>query len=139
MEYEFYRDFIDGSPKAKFTYGHEVIGFWLEQEIGTNVSKLSALIQQLQQMMNNRYGQLQHIGKEFTLEADFQDVSVMANSHLQVTSDKVEVSDGDENEPYLQSDAESKPEFDDDLTFTIAECGSSDFVNMLTLWHEYLI
>ncbi|TLU66756.1 UPF0231 family protein [Thalassotalea litorea] len=135
MEYEFYQDFIDGSPKAKFSYGHEVIGFWLEQEIGTNVSKLSALIQQLQQMINDRYGQLQLSGREFSLDADFQDATILANSHLQagiVTEGRhVDLEEGDA-EPFEQQ------EFDENPMFVEAECGSPDLVHMLMLWQEFL-
>ncbi|QDP00378.1 YacL family protein [Thalassotalea sp. PS06] len=132
MEYEFNRDFIDGSPKAKFSFGHETVGFWLEQEIGRNVSKLSVVREQLQQIINDGYGQLQIPGKEFSLEADIQDVTITANDGFaDATNPSVD------EEP---DDGAEQPddEFEQDQSFSFAQCGLEDFADMLDSWLEFL-
>ncbi len=41
MEYQFIDDPLTGSAIAKFSLDHEVIGPWLEVEVGTDTDKLS--------------------------------------------------------------------------------------------------
>ncbi|TKB47080.1 YacL family protein [Thalassotalea mangrovi] len=130
MEYEFYRDFIDQSPKASFSYGHEVVGFWLEQEIADDEIKLSVLSEQMQQIINNGFGQLQYPGKEFSLEADCDDVVVTANTQLQ----QYPKHQGD----WHQDDDGYRPELEEDQSFMVAQCGSEDFLLMLQRWQEFL-
>lgn len=132
MEYEFNRDFIDGSPKANFSYGHEAVGFWLEQEIGGNVSKLSVVREQLQQIINDRYGQLQIPGKEFSLEADIQDVTITANDGLPKTTKLVVDEETD------TGSEQADDELEQDQSFSFAQCGTEDFADMLDSWLEFL-
>ena len=44
MEYQFIDDPLTGSAIAKFSLDHEVIGPWLEVEVGTDTEKLKQLL-----------------------------------------------------------------------------------------------
>ena len=44
MEYQFIDDPITGAAMAKFSLEHEVIGPWLEVEVGTSAEKLQQLL-----------------------------------------------------------------------------------------------
>ena len=44
MEYQFIDDPITGAAIAKFSLEHEVIGPWLEVEVGTDPTKLTQLL-----------------------------------------------------------------------------------------------
>lgn len=120
MEYIFNTDFITGQPVAKFSYGHEAFGPWLEQEIGQNPKHLN----HLEALLNTHSVTQQSktlIGKEYSIEIDHGEVEVTANvNHIEQNLPEA-----------LQHDV------DDFEQNSIAHCGLEDFISMLQSWREF--
>ncbi len=47
MDYEFKKNTLDGSYRVELSSGHEALGYWLLEEVGSDVAQLDALLLQL--------------------------------------------------------------------------------------------
>lgn len=110
MDYEFRRD-ITGQVYAQFSMQHEVIGYWLNEEIKGDLAKI-ALIQDQAKTLKNNHDGWQLEGHEYTLWMDSEEVMVRAN--------QIDFS-GDEME-------EGMNYYDEE---SLAFCGVTDFLTML--------
>lgn len=122
MEYEFRLDPITGQARAQFSYEQEMIGPWLEVEVGNNTEMLSAL---LLAVSNIEAGQDQEItvtGKEYSVTLSNHDAHIQPNISMNGCSEVPEE---------LQSD---------DLFFdenVISSCGLDDFRQILLSWAKF--
>lgn len=120
MEYEFRKDFITQKPKAKFNYEHEVLGPWLETEIGNDASQLSNIKSFVKQQVRTQDNVL--IGKEYSIYVSFGEVEIKAN---------IEGIDAEIPENVFE-------DVDDFEQNTQACCGIDDFLLMLDSWQEFI-
>nr|WP_077459843.1 YacL family protein [Salinivibrio sp. EAGSL] len=122
VDYEFSRNSFDDSYRIVFSMGHEAIGRWLFDEVGTELSHVEQYVEALAQLENEQ----QWRGHTFTLTANKDEVVVMANAMLQTPSDEAQAT--------LSAQA---------LTFydqeSCAACGYDDFMEMLSAYRDFII
>ncbi len=121
MDYDFTFDEYD-KPIAEFSMGHEAIGSWFNDELGTNQQRIEELVDILEQLVSRRIQQRQVDGTEYQLRMNQEDVEVRALSLG------------------LEVDDEELPEntnlYDDE---SYAECGLEDFQQVLISWQEFIL
>lgn len=123
MEYDFIHDTITGNAIAKFSSDHEVIGPWLEVEIGRNAKALEETLIAIDNVSSGAKKEQVIVGTEYTLNIGKNDASIETNASLNGESTLPEA---------LQSD---------DLDFDMlnsASCGLEDFRAMLTSWARFI-
>ncbi|WP_068544821.1 YacL family protein [Thalassotalea crassostreae] len=121
MEYTFKTNFITKQPQANFSFGHELFGPWLEQEIGKDLVKLQSLLDLIDSLA---FSTNEHtlVGKEYSLTINNQEVEVFANSN-------------NIDEAVPQNIAEDVNDFEQTC---FALCGLEDFVEMLESWQNFI-
>ncbi|WP_371188189.1 YacL family protein [Thalassotalea maritima] len=126
MEYTFRSDFITAKATAEFNYEHQIIAYWLENEVADNKLKLTEIIAQLEQLTENNQ-ELELPGQEYSILIEDGEVYVSANATLHAESLPEHLPE------YLQSDV------DDFEQNQQASCGLEDFLQMLNDWREFLL
>jgi len=122
MEYEFINDTITGIAKAKFSFEHQVIGPWLEVEVGVNPEKLTAVLYAMSQIESGQQREISMIGSEYSLLMNVDDVEIHANALLNGTEELPEALSGDD--------------MDFDLSASSC-CGMEDFREFLLSWARF--
>lgn len=120
MDYDFSFDEYD-KPVAEFSMGHEAIGTWFTDELGTNQQRIEELIEITDQLISRRIEQRLIEGTEYQLRLNQEDAQVRALS-LDV--------DIDEELP-------ENTNFYDEESF--AECGLEDFQQAVQSWQEFIL
>ncbi|WP_303479416.1 YacL family protein [Thalassotalea sp. 1_MG-2023] len=82
MEYDFIHDPITGQAKANFSLDHQLLGPWLETEIGCDVDKLSKILIAIKRIEQGKEQELMIMGSEYTLTLNSQDAMVNMNVML---------------------------------------------------------
>jgi uncharacterized protein YacL (UPF0231 family) len=127
MEYEFVHDAITGEARALFSLEHEVIGPWMEVEIGRDVTKLTELLIAID---NIEAGQSQEVlitGSEYSITLNREDVSIQTNVSMNGS---------------LNGSGEGLPEMLTDEHIHLdqnemAGCGLDDFRALLLSWGQF--
>lgn len=123
MEYQFIDDPITGTASAKFSLEHEVIGPWLEVEVGTDPAKLAELLSAMADIEQEKQSEITITGSEYTVVFNRGDVTVQTNASM----DGIEVlPDGllEDNIDFDQQDSSS--------------CGREDFREILLSWAKFV-
>ena len=120
MEFEFIRNTLMGEYYVKSSMGHEVVGRWLQEEVGKNIEILT----QVEQLISNARTcpQREHIleGTEISLCIEGDEVCITENT-LGLVSDQV-----------LDS------EFELYESESSACCGIEDFCDLIEQWRAFL-
>tara|TARA_B110000238_G_C16050738_1_gene406017 strand:- start:511 stop:891 length:381 start_codon:yes stop_codon:yes gene_type:complete len=124
MEYEFINDPITGSVKANFSLEHEIMGPWLEVEVGGNANKLTELLSAINDVGKGLHHQVMIIGHEYSIEISRADVVVKNNAGMNGTSAELPVELSEEFENYDQNSE--------------ASCGTEDFKALLMSWARFI-
>ncbi|OKY26505.1 YacL family protein [Thalassotalea sp. PP2-459] len=82
MEYDFIHDPITGQATANFSLDHQLLGPWLETEIGSDVDKLSNILSAIKRIEQGKEQELMFMGSEYTLTLNSQDAEVNTNVML---------------------------------------------------------
>ena len=125
MEYEFINDSLTGAVTARFSMEHEIMGPWLEVEIGNSISKLTQLLETIADVKTRQQQDVQIIGAEYTLTFSEDSVHIMANSDFE--SNNSEDNESNELEEGLMTDYDAS-----------AECGIEDFKALLLMWSNFI-
>lgn len=123
MEYEFINDSLTGLSTARFSMEHEIMGPWLEVEIGKNLAKITTL---LEAVADNKAREQQDIlitGAEYTLILSQDSVHILSNSSFNDDTEEL----NNELEEGLMTDYDSS-----------AECGIEDFQELLIKWSNFI-
>lgn len=123
MEYQFIDDPITGAAIAKFSLEHEVIGPWLEVEVGTDPTKLTQLLSAMTEIEQEKKSEITIIGNEYTVVFNRGDVTVQTNASmdgLEILPDSLIEEDID----FDQQDSSS--------------CGQEDFREILLSWAKFV-
>ncbi len=123
MEYEFIHDAITGEAIARFSLEHEVIGPWLEVEVGHNSDKLAQLLTAIDNVEHGKQAEVVVIGREYTVVISKDDVEIQTNMSL----------DGEEILP--ESLTSEHIDFDQSDS---AGCGIDDFRVLLLSWAKFV-
>lgn len=117
MEYEFLRD-ITGTTRVRMSMGHEAIGQWINEEAADNIALLTQVEQAIDAVKGSER-QWQHIGNEYTIMVDKEEVMVQANQLLFI-NDELE-------EGMVYYDEES-----------LAMCGTDDFLSLINAYRAFV-
>jgi len=123
MEYEFIHDPITGSAKAKFSMEHEVIGPWLEVEVGHNTEKLTELLTAISENNARRKHDVLVTGHEYSIVFSEDDVTIQTNASLNGIQSLPDVLEAEELD------------FDQNH---MASCGIEDFKELLHSWATFI-
>lgn len=123
MEYQFINDPITGVAIAKFSLEHEVIGPWLEVEIGDSTTKLTELLSAMADVDRNKKTEVMITGSEYSVVLTRGDVTVQTNASMNGVETLPEGLRED-NIDYDQLDSSS--------------CGSDDFRALLLSWAKFI-
>ena len=119
MDYQFKKDYL-GQPIAKFSMGHEAIGRWLTDELGSNQKALQSLIDIVTQIEQSLIGFREINGSELQLTVSLNGVEVS------LIETGVELDDSiDEEDSLYESES-------------FSECGLQDFKQVLLSWFDYI-
>jgi uncharacterized protein YacL (UPF0231 family) len=121
MEYEFIHDAITGQAKAKFSLEHEVIGPWLEVELGDSREKLTELLSAIDTVVHQPTTETTITGHEYSVMLSGPDVEFYANSALD-----------DDELPELLTSEHIHPDQNES-----ACCGVEDFRTLLLSWARF--
>lgn len=82
MEYEFIHDAITGDAKARFSLEHEVVGPWIEVELGHDATKLTQLLTAIDNVEKGHEAEIMITGHEYTVAISKTDVEIQTNASL---------------------------------------------------------
>ena len=122
MEYEFIHDAVTGIAQAKFSFEHQVIGPWLEVEVGGDVNKLTHVLKAMNDVKSGKCQDMRLVGCEYSLLISADDIHIHPNA--------------------LVNGQHSLPEHlvDDELNIEHVAgsyCGSDDFRELLLSWAKF--
>ncbi|WP_261815908.1 YacL family protein [Vibrio gallicus] len=118
MEFEFKRGF--GEFSVRTSMGHEIIGRWLQEEVGrdlTKIEQVNALIAVAQQSFCEAH---KLVGNEISLTIESGEVLVQENAML------------------FQSEHELEPDFELYDSESYAVCGLEDFEALIQQWLRFV-
>lgn len=121
MEFEFTRNTLMGEYYVKCSMGHEIIGRWLQDEIGTNRQKIDQVCALLDEAQLRTSKEQKLLGTEISLVICEDEVTVQENS--------------------LDHDAELEEqhsEYDYYNCESTASCGLEDFELLIERWKDFI-
>ncbi|EGR0620332.1 MULTISPECIES: YacL family protein [Vibrio] len=120
MEFEFIRNTLMGEYYVKCSMGHEIVGRWLQEEIGKDPAKIA----QVEALIDKAFSLP---SQEYTLTGT--EISLM------IQGDEVLVQENALSHDY---DVEMESEFDFYDAESTASCGIEDFVALIEQWKDFL-
>ena len=120
MEFEFIRNTLMAEYYVKPSMGHEVLGRWLEEEIGKDKQKIQQVEALLESVIQSPLLEHKYLGCEISLIIQGDEVTVEEN----VLSHGESMPEGSEFDYY---NSESK-----------ASCGLDDFISLFEQWKAFL-
>jgi uncharacterized protein YacL (UPF0231 family) len=127
MEYEFVHDAITGEARALFSLEHEVIGPWMEVEVGHDVTKLSALMTAINHIETGKSTEILITGSEYSITLNRDDISIQTNVSMNGFLD-----DSGEGLPEMLTDEHIHLDQNE-----MAGCGLDDFRTLLLSWRQF--
>ncbi|CAM4063937.1 YacL family protein [Vibrio neonatus] len=118
MEFEFKRAF--GEYSIKTSMGHEIVGRWLQEEIGRDADKLQQVFALIEQATHNQSEVLLLSGTEISMSIEAGEVTVQENVLQQ------------------QTEQEFEPDMDFYNCESSAACGLEDFSTLIHQWQRFL-
>ncbi|MBE1276190.1 YacL family protein [Enterovibrio baiacu] len=120
MDYEFRRNTLDDSFHAELSMGHEALGRWLVDELGTAHAEIDNVLTNLQDVMQQG-GEWNRPGKVFHLQLTQEEALVQANALLEGT---------DEDMPEQDFHAYEEE--------SVSLCGPEDLMTLLEAWQDFI-
>lgn len=127
MEYEFVHDPITGEARALFSLDHEVIGPWIEVELGHDADKMKQLLTVIDNIENDSNQEVSITGSEYSITLTCNDISIQTNASI---NDNVSTSNG--NLPEMLTDEHINLD-----QYEQAACGLEDFRALLLSWQQF--
>jgi hypothetical protein len=122
MEYQFRHDPITGVATAKFSIDHEVIGHWLETELGKDEQKLTEILTAIDLVAHRKQQEIMLEGHEFSALLTPDEVTIQSNQSINAEED---------------AELQAQELHDcDDINF--AECGLDDFREVILSWAKFI-
>jgi uncharacterized protein len=119
MDHEFVRD-IDGRCRARMSMGHEAFGFWLTDELGSDVARCDEILKAIVKLLHGG-DEYKFSGKTFCLYLEEEAATVSA-LELQF-------------ETTIEDNEQGLSYYDDEL---FAACGLEDFELLLRGWRVFI-
>lgn len=122
MEYEFINDAITGEAKARFSLEHEVVGPWIEVELGHDSVKLAKLLTAIDNVEKGQQSEVVITGSEYSVAISRGDVEIHTNASLNGV------------EPLSEMLTDDHIHYDQNES---AACGIDDFRILLLSWAKF--
>jgi uncharacterized protein YacL (UPF0231 family) len=122
MEYEFIHDAITGDAKARFSLEHEVIGPWIEVELGHDSEKLTELLTAIDNIEKGHQNEVIITGHEYSVAISQNDVEIQSNASF------------NNAEPLDEMLTTDHIHYDQNES---AACGLDDFRELLLSWSKF--
>ncbi|MBL4765168.1 MAG: YacL family protein [Colwellia sp.] len=122
MEYEFIHDAITGEAKARFSFEHEVVGPWIEVELGHDSAKLAQLLTAIDNVEKGQQNEVFITGHEYSVAISQEDVEIHTNASLNGA------------EPLAEMLTVDHIHYDESES---AACGIEDFRALLLSWSKF--
>ncbi|EDP57691.1 YacL family protein [Vibrio sp. AND4] len=120
MEFEFIRNTLMGEYYVKCSMGHEVVGRWLQEEIGKDRAKIAQVEAVIDQALSSPSQEHRLTGAEISLLIDGDEVLVQENTLGHGYNGEIE------------------SEFDFYDAESTASCGIEDFCALIEQWKDFL-
>ncbi|WP_283129993.1 YacL family protein [Enterovibrio norvegicus] len=120
MDYEFRRNTLDDSFHAELSMGHEALGRWLVDELGTDHAEIDNVLRNLQDVMQQG-GEWNRPGKVFHLQLTQEEALVQANALLEGRDEEMPEQD------FHAYEEES-----------VSLCGPEDLMVLLEAWQDFI-
>lgn len=120
MDYEFRRNTLDDSFHAELSMGHEALGRWLVDELGTDHDAIDEVLENLNRVMQQG-GEWLRPGKVFHLQLTPEEALVQANSVME---------SGEEEMPDVDLHAYEEE--------SVSLCGPEDLLLVLEAWQDFI-
>lgn len=121
MEFEFKKE-LGGEPFAELSMGHEAIARWINDELGSNTTRVRQLIELVEQVESQTKPSASVQGQYLKLMLDKNGVMVSSQDELDSYADE-----GLDEENMTIYDSESN-----------AECGLPDFLEVIYAWLDFI-
>ncbi|ENS5607828.1 YacL family protein [Vibrio mimicus] len=120
MEFEFIKNTLLGEYAVKCSMEHQIVGRWLQEEIGQDQAKINQVLALIEQAEQSPAQEFLWTGREISLMVQGDEVQVQDNA--------------------LAYDAEHELESDFFLydSESVATCGREDFIALLTQWQNFV-
>ncbi|QIL85060.1 YacL family protein [Vibrio sp. HDW18] len=120
MEFEFIKNTLLGEYAVRCSMEHQIVGRWLQEEIGQDQGKLKQIFALIEQAADSPSQEWLWTGREISLMVQGDEITVQDNA--------------------LAYDAEHELESDFFLydSESIATCGREDFLALLTQWQSFI-
>ncbi|MGL4828249.1 MAG: YacL family protein [Vibrio sp.] len=120
MEFEFIKNTLLGEYSVRCSMEHQIVGRWLQEEIGQDQAKLSQVLALIEQAVKSPAQEFLWAGREISLMVQGDEVQVQDNA--------------------LAYDAEHELESDFFLydSESVAACGREDFIALLIQWQNFV-
>lgn len=122
MEYEFIHDAITGDAKARFSLEHEVVGPWIEVELGHDANKLTQLLTAIDNVEKGHQNEVLITGHEYSVSISKSDVEIQTNASMNGV------------EPLSEMLTTDHIHYDESES---AACGIDDFRELLLSWSRF--
>ncbi|MEI6895401.1 MAG: YacL family protein [Colwellia sp.] len=127
MEYEFVHDAITGEARARFSLEHEIIGPWMEVELGNDMTQLTELLSAIDAIATGKSQEILITGSEYSITLNNEDVSIQTNVSLNgALNESGEALPDMLTDEHIHLDQNEK-----------AGCGLDDFRTLLLSWGEF--
>lgn len=120
MEFEFIRNTLMGEYYVKCSMGHEIVGRWLQEEIGKDPAKTHQVEALIEQSFSSPSQEHSLTGTEISITIHGDEVLVQENILAH------------------SYDLELDSEFDFYDAESTASCGIEDFVTLIEQWKDFL-
>ncbi|MEI8634233.1 YacL family protein [Vibrio sp. PP-XX7] len=120
MDYEFKKNALEGGYYCQCSMGHEIVGRWLQDEIGQSQEKINQIFELIRCARQQVTQEHQWLGKEISL--------VMCGDEVTVQDNAMAYQDVPDNpEAFEFYDSES-----------ISCCGLEDFERLMIQWQTFI-
>ncbi|UJF19630.1 YacL family protein [Vibrio sp. SS-MA-C1-2] len=126
MDFEFRKSTLDDNYRAIFSMGHEALGRWIIEELGSDPKAIKLLLEQVEQLQGSSE-EWQQKGKELTITINSEEILVQANSTF-VESDLTDQQSIEEESHFGYYDEES-----------VSLCGREDFIEVIDSWLAFVL
>ncbi|MGY5730594.1 YacL family protein [Vibrio chemaguriensis] len=120
MEFEFIRNTLMGEYYVKCGMGHEIVGRWLQEEIGKDPMKIAQVEKLIEQSFSAPSQEHNLTGTEISLMIQGDEVLVQENALAH------------------DHDVEMESELDFYNAESTASCGIEDFMILIERWKDFL-
>ncbi|MGP8307536.1 YacL family protein [Vibrio sp. YIC-376] len=122
MEFEFIRNTLMGEYYVKCSMGHEIVGRWLQEEIGKDPAKMRQVEALIEASFSSPSQEHTLTGTEISIMVHGDEVLVQENTLAQGYEESIDLDN----------------EFDFYDSESTASCGIEDFVSLIEQWKDFL-